>query len=84
MAFYGNGNLEQIPMIRQHFTDGVYCEHEPDADGVYPDWADANFVFKHRDLMTVQLSEKHWNAAIHWFQNGHPMKSWGKVRVCLE
>ena len=69
----GNGNLEQIPMIRQHFTDGVYCEHEPDADGVYPDWADPNFV-----LMT------HWDAAIHWFQNGHPMKSWGKVRVCLE
>jgi hypothetical protein len=24
----------------------------------------------------VNLFETHRNAAIHWFQNGHPMKSW--------
>jgi hypothetical protein len=55
------------------------ANHEPDEKGVYPDWADKDYVFcihfKYREIKIVKL-ELHCSAAIHWFQNGHPMKSW--------
>ena len=44
--------------------------------GVYPDWADKDYVFKYPEVKIVNLFEMHLSAAIHWFQNGHPMKSW--------
>jgi hypothetical protein len=53
----------------------IMANHEPNDKG-YPDWADKDYVFKQREVKIVQLFEKHRNAAIHWFQNGHPMKSW--------
>ena len=48
---------------------------EPDGNGCYPDWSAASagkykYKFKHQRQM-----EKHRGAAIHWFQNGHPMKT---------
>ena len=48
----------------------IVDNREPDAN------ANPNYVFKHLKLKIAQLFEKHRNAAIHWFQNGHPMKSW--------
>jgi hypothetical protein len=45
-------------------------------DGIYPDSADKDLIFKHRELKIVKLFLRHRNVAIHWFQIGHPMKSW--------
>jgi len=56
--------------------EAIMANHEPNEDGVYPDWADPKYVFKFREMKIVSLFESHRNAAIHWFQNGHPMKSW--------
>ena len=52
------------------------ANREPNKEGVYPDWADPAYVFKFREVKIVNLFESHRNAAIHWFQNGHPMKTW--------
>jgi hypothetical protein len=43
--------------------------------GVYPDWADKDYVFKYPEVKIVNLFEMHLSAAIHWFQIRHPMKS---------
>ena len=53
---------------------------EPDEKGCYPDWSAASagkykYEFKHRMENVVKQMETHTGAAIHWFQNGHPMKS---------
>jgi hypothetical protein len=32
-------------------------------------------IFKHQKEKVVRPMEKHRGAAIHWFQNGHPMKT---------
>jgi hypothetical protein len=56
--------------------DAIMANHEPNERGIYSDWADPDYVFKYREVKIVNLFEKHRNAAIHWFQNGHPMKSW--------
>jgi hypothetical protein len=52
------------------------ANHEPNEQGVYPDSADKDYVFKYPEVRIVNLFEIHRSAAIHWFQNGHPMKSW--------
>ena len=62
--------------IPGNIQKAIVDNHEPNADGIYPDWADKDYVFKHRELKIVKLFERHRNAAIHWFQNGHPVKSW--------
>lgn len=62
--------------IPVNIQTAIIANHEPNDKGVYPDWADKDYVFKHREVKLVQLFEMHRNAAIHWFQNGHPMKSW--------
>ena len=54
----------------------IMANHEPNDKGVYPDWADNEYVLKYPEIKNVNLFEKHRSAAIHWFQNGHPMKSW--------
>ena len=54
----------------------IMANHEPNEEGVYPDWADKQYVFKYPEVKIVNLFEIHRDAAIHWFQNGHPMKSW--------
>jgi hypothetical protein len=87
MACYGNGILQQLSNdkaaivrnARSHvmakvgipvnIQTAIIANHDPD-------WADKDCVFKHREVKLVQLFEMHRNAAIHWFQNGHPMKSW--------
>ena len=56
--------------------EATMANHEPNKEGVYPDWADPAYVFKFREMKIVDLFETHRNAAIHWFQNGHPMKTW--------
>ena len=58
---------------------------EPDnKDGCYPDWSRARagrqvYKFKrptkHQEEKVVRHMEKHRGAALHWFQNGHPMKT---------
>ena len=53
---------------------------EPDNEGCYPDWSSTSagkfkFTFKHQTEKVVQKMMKHRGAAIHWFQNGHPMKT---------
>jgi len=53
----------------------IMANHEPNEKGVYPDWADKDYVFKYPEVKIVNLFEIHRHAAIHWFQNGHPMKS---------
>jgi hypothetical protein len=61
--------------IPANIQTAIMANHEPNDKGVYPDWADKDYVFKHRGVKIVQLFEMHRNAAIHSFQNGHPMKS---------
>jgi hypothetical protein len=61
--------------IPANIQTAIMANHEPNDKGVYPDWAD-HFVFKHREAKIVKLFERHRNAAIHWFKNGHPVKSW--------
>jgi hypothetical protein len=53
---------------------------EPDKEGCYPDWSSFRagkfkYTFKHQTEKVVQQMMKHRGAAIHWFQNGHPMKT---------
>jgi hypothetical protein len=53
---------------------------EPNNEGCYPDWRFTSagkykYTFKHRTEKVVKQMEKHRGAAIHWFQNGHPMKT---------
>ena len=53
---------------------------EPGKEGQYPDWSATSagkykYTFKHRKEKIVAQMEKHRGAAVHWFQNGHPMKS---------
>jgi hypothetical protein len=63
--------------IPSGIQEAIMANHEPNnEEGVYPDWADPGYVFKYREMKIVNLFETHRNAAIHWFQNGHPMKSW--------
>jgi hypothetical protein len=52
------------------------ANHEPNEKGIYPDWGDKDYVFKYPEVKVVNLFEMHRSAAIHWFHNGHPMKSW--------
>ena len=60
------------------------ANHEPNEEGVYPDWADPEYTFKYGEMKIVNLFETHRNAAIHWFQNGHPMTSWIRTaKKCL-
>ena len=52
---------------------------EPDENGCYPDWSRTcagkhMYKFKHQKEKVVRQMEKH-RGAIHWFQNGHPMKA---------
>ena len=64
-------------------NDGTFCfidNLEPDENRCYPDWsrtyAGKNmYKFKHQKQKVVRLMEKHRGAAIHWFQNGHSMKT---------
>ena len=58
--------------IPSNIQKAIVDNHEPNARSIYPDWADKAFVFKHREFKIVKLLERHRNAAIHWFQNGHP------------
>jgi hypothetical protein len=53
---------------------------EPGKEGQYPDWSATSagkykYTFKHREEKIVAQMEKHRGAAVHWFQNGHPMKT---------
>jgi hypothetical protein len=32
----------------------IMANHEPNDKGVYPDWADKEYVFKHRELKIVK------------------------------
>ena len=60
------------------------ANHKPNEKGVYPDWADKDYVFKYPEVKIVNLFEIHRHAAIHWFQNEHPMKSWIRIaKNCL-
>ena len=67
----------KIPIaIQLCFIDNL----EPDAEGCYPDWSSTSagkfkYTFKHQTEKVVQQMMKHRGAAIHWFQNGHPMKT---------
>ena len=67
--------MEQVG-IPAGVQEAIRANHEPNQEGVYPDWADPAYVFKFREMKIVNLFENHRNAAIHWFQNGHPMKTW--------
>ena len=62
--------------IPTNIQSAIMANHEPNEKGVYPDWADKDHVFKYPEVKIVNLFEMHRSAAIHWFQNGHPMKSW--------
>ena len=62
--------------IPTNIQSAIMANHEPNEKGVYPDWADKDYVFKYPEVEIVNLFEIHRSAAIHWFQNGHPMKSW--------
>lgn len=57
---------------------------EPDENGCYPGWSrtcagahvrEHMYKFKHLKGKVVRQMEKHRGAAIHWFQNGYPMKA---------
>ena len=37
----------------------VENKHEPNKEGVYPDWADPAYVFKFREMKIVNLFENH-------------------------
>ena len=41
--------------IPDNIQKAIVDNHEPNADGIYPDWADKDYVFKHRELKIVKL-----------------------------
>ena len=36
--------------IPDNIHKAIVDNHAPNADGIYPDWADKHFVFKHRKM----------------------------------
>ena len=40
--------------IPGNIQKAIVDNHEPNAEGIYPDWADKYFVFKHREFKIVK------------------------------
>jgi hypothetical protein len=63
--------------IPSNIQQATVDNHEPNAEGTYTRTGPTRIRLQApREFKIVQLFERHRNAAIHWFQNGHPMKSW--------
>jgi coproporphyrinogen III oxidase len=45
--------LEEVG-IPGNIQKAIVDNHEPNAEGIYPDWADKYFVFKHREFKIVK------------------------------
>ena len=43
--------------IPDNIQKAIVDNHEPNAGGMYPDWANTDYVFKRRELKLVKLFE---------------------------
>ena len=59
--------------IPTNIQSAIMANHEPNEKGVYPDFG-LQIPRSQNCKYTDYFFEIHRNAAIHWFQNGHPMK----------
>ena len=48
------GMMEDVG-IPDNIQKAIVDNHEPNTDGIYPDWADKVYVFKHREIKIVKL-----------------------------
>jgi hypothetical protein len=92
VAYHGNGILQQLPNhseavlsmresmmkkvgIPNSIKKAIVANHEPNEEGVYQDPTNSTFSNTQKSKLSICLKIQR-DAAIHWFQNGHPMKSW--------